>query len=539
MEKMSEKTGIKLAHKTPYEEKGPLFNIFLQQTELFFHRDLFISDVLSIVKNSMQAQVCCVRLLEENRLSPGVSLGYHNLTSRNAIIPDNVKVREWMQKKELLIVPNLDHANNIPGRIRKQWLKEGFKSCLAMPLFYRGGPAIGILAAFYTRPIRRRTVKSQKLVSLGEMFAFMLHNTVLDEDILELKQLIKNVVEFTTDSIIVTDQLGKILYASRQAQRLFRRKSLSLAGEYIFYLDRSKQPVFEDAFKKVNRRQSLVSFELSVQISQGRRLYLEASVARLPVRRRRREILLWLFKDKTSLYLAEKNLDQKKKELEEFVYSVSHDLKSPIVSAQGYASLLREEAYDGLMNTHKHYFERIVANIEQMERAIQELLELSRAGKVDTEMSRQPLGKIVKEALEDFQYQIEDKKVRVVLPDRLPRLECHTRNMKLVFSNLMSNAIKFLGDQKKPVLEIGLKRRLSEYEFFVKDNGIGIAENEQDRIFNAFYRSNQIKNVEGTGIGLAVAKKIVEEQGGHIRVESNPGKGSIFYFSLPRANHKS
>ena len=211
MEKTSKKPGVRTPMRIPYEEQGPLFNIFLQQTELFFHRDIFITGLLRIAKNSMQANVCSVRLLEENKLSSGVTLGQENLSNRNEVIPASIHLLDRINRKEPLVVSNLEIDKDLPTRVRNQWLKSGFKSCLAMPLFYQGGPVIGVLAVFYARAITRATVKRQKLSSLVEMFAYMLHNTVLDEDIQELRQLIKNVVEFTTDSIIVTDELGKIL----------------------------------------------------------------------------------------------------------------------------------------------------------------------------------------------------------------------------------------------------------------------------------------------------------------------------------------
>jgi len=252
---------------------------------------------------------------------------------------------------------------------------------------------------------------------------------------------------------------------------------------------------------------------------------------------KKREILLWIFRDKTSLSLAEKRLIHKKKELEEFVYSVSHDLKSPIVSVQGYASLLKEEVYNDFSNTNKHYFDRLVANIELMEKMIQDLLELSRVGKVDTETSNEFIGKIVKEAVDEFRYQIENKKIKMILPERFPRIVCHSKNLKLVFTNLISNAIKFHSNGKQPVIEIGVRRRSDEFEFFVRDNGVGIPVSEQEEIFHAFYRAKQMEHVEGTGIGLAVAKKIVEDHGGQIYVESKLGQGTIFHFTLPKVNN--
>ncbi|MCH8126169.1 hypothetical protein IIC38_09425 [candidate division KSB1 bacterium] len=520
------------------EEQGPLFNVFLQQTDIFFNRDLFMSDLLEIVKKSMQARACSVRMVEEDKLTSGVALGYKNLSLRRENLPIDRRIRSWLPKREPWIFQDIEKDPNIPKSRKKLWLDEGFKSCAIIPLMNRDRPVIGILSVFYNRTNSIGTVRQNKLLSLGDFFAYMLYNSVLDEDIKELKRLIQSVVEFTTDSIFVTDKLGKILYASKQAIQLFRRKIYSLIGSDIFQLDRSKESMLELAIQKVRNKGLLINYEIPIQLSPKRILQLELSISSLPLHgSKKREILLWIFRDKTSLFLAEKRLIQKKKELEEFVYSVSHDLKSPIVSVLGYASLLKQEVYKNFSNTNKHYFDRLVANIELMEKMIQDLLELSRVGKVDTETSNESIGKIVKEAVEEFRYQIENKKIKLILPDRFPKIVCHSKNLKLVFTNLISNAIKFHGNGKQAVIEIGVKRRSGEFEFFVKDNGVGIPVSDQEEIFNAFYRTKQMEHVEGTGIGLAVTKKIIEDHGGQIYVESKPGQGTIFHFTLPKVNN--
>lgn len=520
-----------------YDEQGPLFNIFLQQTDIFFNRDLFISDLLQIVKKSMHAQACSVRMVEGDRLSSGVALGYKSKSLRRESLPIDRRVKSWIQKREPWIFQDIENDQYIPKKRKNWWLSEGFKSCGIIPLINDDGPVIGILSVFYRRSKFLGADKLKRLFGLGEMFAYMLNNSVLDDDVNELKYLIQSVVEFTTDSIFVTDQLGKVLYVSKQALRLFRRKNYSLQGKEIFHIDRSKKSELETAFQKIQNRSVLINYEVPVQLSHGKLLQLELSISRLPLHGgKKREVLMWIFRDKTSLFQAKKKLIHKKKELEEFVYSVSHDLKSPIVSVQGYASLLKEEAYDGFSESNKHYFNRLVANIELMQKMIQDLLELSRVGKIDTETSEEFIGKIVKEAVEEFRYQIENKKIKVILPERLPRVVCHSKNLKLVFTNLISNAIKFHGNGKQTVIEIGVKRRSDEFEFFVKDNGVGILESEQEQIFNAFYRSKQMEHVEGTGIGLAVTKKIVEDHGGQINVESKVGQGTVFHFTLPKVN---
>jgi light-regulated signal transduction histidine kinase (bacteriophytochrome) len=262
-------------------------------------------------------------------------------------------------------------------------------------------------------------------------------------------------------------------------------------------------------------------------------------MTKLQLYRTKRQIYLWLIRDMTSLKNAEIELNQKKEELEDFVYSVSHDLKSPIVSVQGYSALLKEDLYKNFDDTHKHYFDRVINNINLMQKMIQDLLELSRIGKLEKNITTESSNDIIKDALDEFYYQIEKRKIKIVLPKRFPRIKCNRKSLTLVFTNLISNAIKFMGNQKKPVIELGFIRKSEKNIFFVKDNGIGLDVKEADKIFNVFYRSQELKDVEGTGIGLTVAKKVIKYHNGKIWVDSKPTKGSTFYFSLPKIISKN
>jgi len=519
------------------ESKAPLFNIFLQQVELFSQQDLFIRDLLNILQRSCQLQACSVRLLEGNVLTVGIAIGYKNQGKREHPVVIDRRLREWFKKSEPWIIPDIEHSIEIAPQLRQRWLQENFKSGVFIPLRIEQEPIIGVLAVFYPHIKATTESRIQQLLLFGQLFSYILHKTVLYEDIQELQQLLQHVVEFSTDAILLTDELGKILYVSKRVTQLFHHKTQSLVGDYIFHLNHSKEPVFEEILEQSRRRHSLRNFELTVQLANGQILYLQALMTRLQLYRIRRQVLLWLLRDVTSLRTAEQELNQKKEELENFVYSVSHDLKSPIVSVQGYASLLNDDVYPQFDETHRHYFDRIVSNIALMQKMIQDLLELSRVGKLETEFTSEYSGEIISEALDEFYYQIEKRQIQIVTAKRYPRVRCQRKHLKLVFSNLLSNAIKFLGDKPNPRIEIGWSRQPSRFIFYVRDTGIGIPYKEQGRIFNVFYRSQELKDIEGTGIGLTMVKKIVEFHNGQIWVESQPNVGSTFYFTLPRDNH--
>jgi PAS domain S-box-containing protein len=229
-----------------------------------------------------------------------------------------------------------------------------------------------------------------------------------------------------------------------------------------------------------------------------------------------------------------KQLEKVNEELESFVFTVSHDLKSPIVSIQGFSTIMLNDYKDRLDETARHYLERIQSNANQMERLIADLLELSRIGRVVNPFGDVPAPDIIDRALEDFALAIKERKITLRIQDNLPVIWCDPQRILQVFTNLISNAIKFTGLQAEPRIEIGCADKLSHYLFYVKDNGIGIDEKYHEKIFGLFQGLHNLKGAEGTGVGLTIVRRIIENHGGKVWVESSEGAGATFYFTLPK-----
>ena len=225
-------------------------------------------------------------------------------------------------------------------------------------------------------------------------------------------------------------------------------------------------------------------------------------------------------------------------ELENFIYVVSHDLKSPLISIEGYTSMLIRGYKAVLDDKARHYLERIHWNINKMESLLVGLLDLSRVGRVIGNITEVDIGEVVSDILEDITPRIEEKGGGVALPDYFPMIWCDRYRLSQVFENLISNAVKFMGNQSEPRVEVGFHDRGRYFEFFVKDNGIGIDPSYHEKIFGIFQRLEEIE-VEGSGVGLTIARRIVENHGGRIWVDSKPGHGSIFYFTIDKKMEKN
>ncbi len=225
-------------------------------------------------------------------------------------------------------------------------------------------------------------------------------------------------------------------------------------------------------------------------------------------------------------------LESKNAELERFTYTVSHDLKSPLITIRGFAGILRQDLAQGNETRVQRDLQHIEKAADTMNSLLQDLLELSRIGRMVNPAEAVPLGRLVEEALECVAGPLNAKRVEVEVAPDLPILACDATRIREVFQNLIENAQKFMGNQEAPRIEIGSCRVDGETCFFVRDNGIGIDARYHNTIFGLFDRLNS--EIDGTGIGLALVNRIIQFHGGRIWVESDgPGSGSNFFFTLP------
>lgn len=227
------------------------------------------------------------------------------------------------------------------------------------------------------------------------------------------------------------------------------------------------------------------------------------------------------------------DLESKNTELERFTYTVSHDLKSPLVTINGFLGYLEQDATSGNTERLKKDIQRIQDAVHKMQRLLNELLELSRIGRIMNTPQNNPFNELVSEALEIVQGRLSERHIQVKTQPNLPSIFGDKPRLVEVLQNLIDNAAKYMGPQPEPLIEIGHQNeRDGKPVFFVRDNGIGIAPEYHERVFGLFNKLDP--ESEGTGIGLTLVKRIIEVHGGRIWVSSELGKGSTFYFTLPK-----
>ncbi|HMX74207.1 MAG TPA: PAS domain S-box protein [Anaerolineales bacterium] len=228
-------------------------------------------------------------------------------------------------------------------------------------------------------------------------------------------------------------------------------------------------------------------------------------------------------------------LENKNSELERFTYTVSHDLKSPLVTISGYLGYLEKDALAGKMDRLKIDLQRIQEAVRKMQTLLNELLELSRIGRMVNASQIIPFDELIREAVDIAHGQIQESGATLQTHPNLPAVYGDKPRLVEVMQNLIDNASKYMGSQPNPQIEIGFRDRQENLlTFFVRDNGIGIEPIHHERIFGLFEKLDA--KSEGTGVGLALVRRIVEVHGGKVWVESSPGQGATFYFTLPAAD---
>jgi len=261
-------------------------------------------------------------------------------------------------------------------------------------------------------------------------------------------------------------------------------------------------------------------------------LVVAANLLGAAVKRNQMDSILQLELEKRKALIQE--LESKNQELERFTYTVSHDLKSPLFTIRGFLGYLEQDALSGNHERLTADIQRISEATDKMQRLLNDLLELSRIGRMKNESTIIPFDEIVREAVSLVEGRLSERKVSLQIEENLPAIYGDRPRLVEVLQNLLDNAAKFMGDQPGPRIDVGWVSDVTQSQsstFFVRDNGIGIALEHFDRIFGLFNKLDP--RSDGTGIGLALVKRIIEVHGGRIWVESEAGHGTTFFFTLP------
>lgn len=351
----------------------------------------------------------------------------------------------------------------------------------------------------------------------------------------------QSLFEVAPDGIIIVDRGGLITLVNAQAEKLFGYLRKELLGQPIEILvpERFRGAHVghrENYHTQPRTRPMGAGLDLAGRRKDGSEFPVEISLS--PIETEEGARVISIVRDITDKKGAEQKLREKIREMDDFVHVVSHDLKEPLRGIEAFAGFLAEDYAHLLDDEGRRYVQFLKSSAVRMKDLIHDLLTLASISRKAPAQQKIDLNQILRKVEEDLSYTIEQKKVRISRKHPLPTVVCDPTRMGELFKNLLSNAVKF-NMSSVPEIEIDLKEEKGFYLFSVKDNGIGIDPRYQDQIFGLFERLHPQEEFEGTGAGLAICKKIVEDCGGKIWVESAPGKGSTFFFTLLQKDSRS
>jgi PAS domain S-box-containing protein len=351
----------------------------------------------------------------------------------------------------------------------------------------------------------------------------------------------ESIVETIREPLVVLNVDLKVLSANRSFYNTFKVTPDETVGNFIYNLGARQWDIprlrmlFEDILPENTK---FDNFEVEhdfpvigrkIMLLNARRIYRKdigmqmilLAIEDITERRQREEEL-----KKLSEELARSNTD-----LRGFAYVASHDLKKPLQSIEGFAKLLARRYKGKLDAKADEFIEYIGSGVKMMQELIKDLLEYSQVGAKGKKLKSIDCSFVVGKAIGNLQAAIEERNALVTY-DELPTIMANTSQIISLFQNLIDNAIKFRSEEA-PRIHISTERKGDEWVFSIRDNGIGIDPKDSERIFGMFQRLHGSTDYPGTGIGLAICKRIIEWHGGRIWVESKIGKGSTFYFTMP------
>jgi len=416
--------------------------------------------------------------------------------------------------------------------------REGVISTAAAPVMSKNR-VLGIMVVGSRQLHRFRKREIELLMAFGSQLGAALENAELYDEVNKSKVYIENLVENAADLIITTDLDDRILTWNRGAEVLFGYDKDEVIGKHLsILLPPERFHELEEMRAKVQISGALRDIEIRSKKKDGVMIYLSLSVS--PVRDLDGKIVgfLRVAKDITEKKRYERRLKELDKMKSDFVSNVSHELRTPLTSIKGSVDNMLDGLTGSLNEKQIRYLNRIKSNTDRLSRLINDLLDLSRieSGHVEVRPTNLPLTALAEEVAEHMKALAAEKLIRIEIPPADPKVTAWADRDKVtqVLMNLISNAVKFTPRDGK--ITVALEKNGSDYiQISVADTGPGILPEERNRIFSKFY---QVANVDkqkpkGSGLGLAISKALVEMHGGKIWMESEVGKGSTFYFTLP------
>ncbi len=428
---------------------------------------------------------------------------------------------------DFIDVKYVDHAKKLFER-RKQGIKERYDTRFVR----KDGSVIWVTVS--ASPI----IKNNQFTGAIGLVTDIMERKRIEDELKESEERYRTIVEYSNDMIWALDTEGKFTFFNKRAEKLSGYNFEEWKGKsFSPLISEEELPKVIDAFHRVLAGQSL-EYEVTFVNKFNKRITL--SVNTTPIYSKGRVVGTTSFgrditeQKKAEIKIKEKTEELKRSniELEQFAYIVSHDLQEPLRSISGFTEILARRYKNKLDPEADQFITYVINGSKRMQQMINDILALSRVGTKTKEFLPAYITDVLDSVFINLRLLIE-KNNAIITYDKMPIVNVDKSQFVQLFQNLVENAIKFRKKDVIPKIHISAKKEKNEWIFSVQDNGIGIDPKNFHKLFIIFQRLHSRNEYEGTGIGLAICRKIVERHKGKIWVESELGKGSTFRFSIP------
>ena len=386
-------------------------------------------------------------------------------------------------------------------------------------------------------------IKDEKgeIISFIKVAEDITHRKAAEEAVRESEEKFRTLSEQAQQGIVII-QDNRVKYANKGMEKMGGRKVDEImewtSGDYLKLVHPdSRNVIMKYGAKRLTGDKNPQNYEIKIIAKDGTIRWVAVSAKVINYGGKAAEFVTTtdisgLKETEEKLRNTVEELKRSNADLEQFAYVASHDLQEPLRMVSSYVQFLERRYKNKLDPDADEFIEYAVEGAARMQKLIKDLLAYSRIGIKGSESKDVDLNKVISGVLDDLQETIAVKNA-VISCKKLPLIKGDEMQMGQLFMNLINNSLKFIKEDENPRIEVGADEKKWGWTFYVRDNGIGMKKKYLDRIFVIFNRLHGKDEYPGTGIGLAICKKIVERRGGKIWVESKEGKGTTFYFSMP------
>jgi PAS domain S-box-containing protein len=511
---------------------------------------------LRALENLHYGMICSVLRLKGNRLynwaSPSLSEKFRNAMEGIEIGEHAGSCGMAALRKEKIVVTDIEN-DPLWENGKEHAMEEGVKACWSFPILDSYNKVMGTFAIYY-RKIKSPTAEEEYTLDRAKnLLMIILENRLSMEAVKHSNQSYDMVAMATNDAIWDWDRETDTVFRTGKGLKMLFGYDLeeSLSDDKFWHkrihpddlpgvlakqkeiLDNPSEIYWEDEYRflKKNGQWAYVHDKgYIIRDEKGKAFRLLGATRDITERKENEALLLEL---NNRLKQRADELAASNVELERFAYIASHDMQEPLRMITSFLQLFKKKYEDQIDETAEQYIHFAVDGADRMKKLILDLLQYSRVGSNKEDFEKINTNGLLNEVVNVFLTAVEEDKATIIVDKQLPEIKANRTQLFQLFQNLIGNALKYRSEAT-PLIHVSGKEEANHYQFVVRDNGIGIKPVFFDKIFVLFQRLHHKNEYSGTGIGLAICKKIVDRHQGKIWVESEPGKGSSFYFTIAK-----